>query len=318
MRAPDFWNDRGPAGALLSPLGAVVALAAAARRAIVRPAKASVPVICVGNLTVGGAGKTPTVAALAAHLIARGRRPAILSRGYGGRERGPLRVDPALHDCVRVGDEPLLLAATAPVYVGGDRAASARLAVADGADILVMDDGFQNPGLAKDRSLVVVDGAAGFGSGRIFPAGPLREPVAWGAARAQACVLIGADQHGAAASTGLPVFRADLVPDDETLCNARVFAFAGIGRPAKFFDTLVQMGAILAGTREFDDHHPYTRAEIEALLAAAAKVGARAVTTRKDMVRVPADLRGHIATLGVHLRFADPSALDRLIDLGTR
>ena len=317
MRAPDFWNTRGLAGALLSPLGAAVALGGAARRAIARPAKASVPVICVGNLTVGGAGKTPTVAAIASHLIAKGRKPAILSRGYGGHERGPLRVDPAAHDCRRVGDEPLLLSATAPVYVGGNRAASARIAIADGADILVMDDGFQNPGLVKDRSFVVVDGEVGFGNGRLFPAGPLREPIAWGVARAQACVLIGADQRGAAASTGLPVFRADLVPDDETLCNSRVFAFAGIGRPGKFFDTLVQMGAILAGSREFDDHHPYTRAEIEALIAAAAKVGARAVTTRKDMMRVPADLRAQIATLGVHLRFADATALDRLIDSGT-
>ncbi|MBI3506421.1 MAG: tetraacyldisaccharide 4'-kinase [Proteobacteria bacterium] len=318
MRAPEFWTSGGIAGVLLAPLGAACALGGAMRRAVATPWKAPVPVICIGNLTLGGAGKTPTVAAIVARLIARGRRPAILSRGYGGSERGPLRVDPAAHDAARVGDEPLLLAASAPVYVGGDRAASARLAVAGGADILVLDDGFQNPGLFKDRSLVVIDGAVGFGNGRVFPAGPLREPVSWGAARAQACALIGGDRHNAAASTGLPVLRADLVADDAALAGRRVLAFAGIGRPGKFFDTLAQVGAIVAATREFADHHPYTRAEIESLIAQALHLDAIPVTTAKDMMRIPPDLRARVASLGVTLRFADAAALDAILDIGTK
>ncbi len=316
MRAPDFWTKDDGLGALLAPLGALYALGSAARRRFAQPFRASVPVFCAGNLTLGGAGKTPTVAALVRELTARGRRPAILSRGYGGSERGPLRVDPAHHDAARVGDEPLLLAEIARVHVGADRAASARQAITDGADVLVMDDGFQNPGLAKDCSLLVVDGAAGFGNGYVFPAGPLREPVAAGAARAKACVLIGEDRLGAASSTGLPVLRADLVVQANDLAGARVLAFAGIGRPAKFFDTLAGMGADIAATRAFDDHHPYSRAEIEALHADALRLGARLVTTRKDLVRLPASLRAGISALGVELRFADPAAFGRLVDEG--
>jgi len=316
MRAPDFWTKDDGLGALLAPFGALYALGSAARQRFARPFRAPVPVFCAGNLTLGGAGKTPTVAALVRELAARGRRPAILSRGYGGTERGPLRVDPAAHDAARVGDEPLLLAGIARVHVGADRAASARQAIADGADVLVMDDGFQNPGLAKDCALVVVDGGVGFGNGYVFPAGPLREPVAAGAARAKACVLIGEDRFGAAASTGLPVLRADLVPEAGDLAGARVLAFAGIGRPAKFFDTLAAIGADIAATRAFDDHHPYTAAEIPALRADADRLGARLATTRKDYVRLPASLRDGIAVLDVNLRFADPAAFAGLVDGG--
>ncbi len=316
MRAPEFWTKDDGLGALLAPLGAVHALAVAARIRFARPWRAPVPVFCAGNLTLGGAGKTPTVAALVAELAARGRRPAILTRGYGGTERGPLRVDPASHDAARVGDEPLLLAELAAVHVGADRVAGARQAIADGADVLVMDDGFQNPGLAKDCALVVIDGAAGFGNGYVFPAGPLREPVASGAARAKACVVIGEDRFAAGAATGLPVLRADLVAEPSDLAGARVLAFAGIGRPSKFFDTLKSVGAEIAATREFADHHPYSAAEIEALHAEAARLGARLATTRKDLVRLPAAARHGIAALGVTLRFSDPAAFAKLVDTG--
>ena len=316
MRAPEFWSRRGGLGALLAPLGALYALGAAAREAFVRPARAGVPVFCAGNLTLGGAGKTPTVAWLAARLAARGRAPAILSRGYGGTAAGPLRVDPARHGFAEVGDEALLLARAAPVYVGADRVAAARRAVADGADVLVMDDGFQNPTLAKDVSLIVVDGAAGFGNGRVFPAGPLREPVARGAARAQAVLLYGDDAHGAAAATGLPVLRADLVGAASGFAGSRVLAFAGIGRPAKFFDSLAAAGAEIAATRGFADHHPSSRAEIEALLAEAARLGARAVTTEKDHVRLPPDLAARVEAVPVAMLPRDEAAFDALIDRG--
>ncbi len=316
MCAPEFWMRDDGLGALLAPLGAVHVLAVAARIRFAKPWRAPVPVFCAGNLTLGGAGKTPTVAALVAALKVLGRKPAILSRGYGGSERGPLRVDPAAHDAARVGDEPLLLASLAAVHVGADRAASARQAIADGADVLVMDDGFQNPGLAKDCALIVVDGAAGFGNGYVFPAGPLREPVAAGAARARACVVIGEDRFAAGPATGLPVLRADLVAEANDLSGVRVLAFAGIGRPAKFFDTLKGIGADIAATREFADHHPYSAAEIAALHAEAKHLGARLVTTRKDLVRLPAASRAGISALDVSLRFADPSAFGRLVDAG--
>lgn len=318
MRAPDFWRSRGAAALALAPLGCLYALGGAARRSLVVPWRAGVRVVCVGNLTLGGTGKTPLVAEIARRLAAGGARPAILSRGYGGSARGPVRVDPARHAAADVGDEPLLLAAEAPVFVGADRVEAAKAALAAGAGMLVMDDGFQNPALHKDLSILVVDGPAGFGNGLVFPAGPLREPVAWGAARAAACVVVGEDTHGAAASTGLPVLRADLVPAPSDLAGADVLAFAGIGRPAKFFATLEAIGARIRAARQFADHHPYSRGEIEALLAEADRLGARAVTTRKDLVRIDADLRLRVSVVDVRLVPADAAAFDRLIADGAR
>lgn len=275
---------------------------------------AGVPTICVGNLTLGGAGKTPVVREIASILAANGKRVAILSRGHGGSAQGPIRVDPATHDAVTVGDEPLLLASAAPVYVAKDRAAGARAALADGADCLLLDDGFQSPALNKTFSIVVVDGGAGLGNGRVFPAGPLREPPEWGLARADAIVMIGADTTGFAARHAgeNKLLHATLDPVSRDLAGAKVLAFAGIGRPEKFFSSLRDLGCTLAQTREFADHHPYTRAEIENVLRDAAQIGAKPVTTEKDLVRIPADLRAAIATLNVRLVPADSAAFAAL------
>jgi tetraacyldisaccharide 4'-kinase len=317
MRAPEFWTKQGGLARALAPLGAAYALGGDLRRRFAEPWRAPVPVVCVGNLTVGGTGKTPTVAALARTLTSQGRRVAILSRGYGGRLRGPSRVDPARHGARDVGDEPLLLARVAPVYVARDRKAGAEAAIADGADLLLMDDGFQNPQIEKTLSLVVVDGAAGFGNRSVFPAGPLREPVATGFARAHALVMIGADANAAAFGFGGPVLRADLVPTDKAAwAGVPVVAFAGIGRPQKFFDTLASLGAALRGTYPFADHHAYKRRQIERLLIIAKEQHAVLVTTEKDFVRVPADLAAQIRTVPVELRFADPPALLRLLAQG--
>jgi tetraacyldisaccharide 4'-kinase len=316
MRAPDFWNEDGRAARLLTPLGALYAAAGAARRLWSEPWTAPVPVFCVGNLTAGGTGKTPLVDLLARHLIAQGRRAAILSRGYGGAMRGPVAVDPAAHRASDVGDEPLLLARRVPVYVARDRKAAAELALIDGADVLVMDDGFQNPRLAKTMSFIVVDGEAGFGNRRTIPAGPLREPVRTGFARADALVMVGADRHAAAYGFEGPVLRADLVPVASDLAGVPVFAFAGIGRPEKFFDTLRGMGAAVRGTRAFADHHPYSRREIEDLIAAAKAQNALPVTTEKDMARLPADLAVRVRSVPVELRFADPAAFAALVARG--
>lgn len=312
MRAPRFWQAGGPLAALLAPLGRLYAALGRRRRQAV-PWRAPCPVICVGNLSAGGSGKTPTALALAERLTALGRRPVFLTRGYGGRERGPLLVEPARHDAAAVGDEPLLLAAAAPTVVARDRAAGAALAARQG-DVIVMDDGFQNPALHKNLSLLVFDGGQGIGNGRCLPAGPLREGLAEGLARADACLLIGEDATGLAPRlAGRPLLRASLEPQGSELKGQRVLAFAGIGRPEKFFESLRALGAGLAGTRSFGDHHPYRAAEIEALRAEAARAGARLVTTAKDLVRLPPELREGIAVLAVRLVFADRDALDALL-----
>ena len=219
-------------------------------------------------------------------------------------------------DAALVGDEALLLAGCAPAWVAADRAAGARAAVAAGAGVLVMDDGLQNPGLAKDFSLLVIDGATGFGNGRVIPAGPLREPVAAAAARCAAAVLIGEDRTGArdALPPGLPVLGARLEQQGiADLAGRRVLAFAGIGIPEKFFAGLRAAGAVLAGTAAFPDHHPYTAAELRRVLARAAAAGALAVTTPKDAVRLPADLRARVCVAGVRLVWEEPAALDALL-----
>jgi tetraacyldisaccharide 4'-kinase len=273
-----------------------------------------VPVVCCGNAGVGGAGKTTLVLDLARRMQRRGVQVHCLTRGYGGRVRGVLRVGPAEHDAALVGDEPLLLAEVAPTWVGADRAVAAREAVAAGARAILMDDGLQNPGLEKAASILVIDGAVGFGNGRVMPAGPLREPALAAAARCRAGVLIGPDLAGArAAVPGLPMLEARLVPE-QRMDGARVFAFAGIARPAKFHATLREAGAELAGVEGFPDHHVFSPRELDRVLARAAELGATPITTPKDAVRLPPLVRAEVAVLGVRLEWRDEAALDRLLD----
>ncbi len=314
MNPPGFWLQDGWVPRLLSPLGAVVG-ALTARRVARAGWRAPVPVICCGNASVGGAGKTTLALDLAARLRARGVAVQCLTRGHGGRLKGPLRVLPGVHTAGMVGDEPLLLAAVAPTWVGADRAASAREAVAAGAEALLMDDGLQNSSLVQDFGLLVIDGAVGFGNGRVMPAGPLRESPARAAARCRAAVLIGVDQNQARAALppSLPVLDARLVPE-RRLDGRRVLAFAGIARPAKFHATLRQAGAELAGTMDFPDHHRFTRRELAAVQERARALGAVPITTPKDAVRLPPVWRAEVEVLGVHLAWADEAALERLLD----
>ncbi len=322
MRPPEFWSDPPEAPSLsarlLSPLGAVYAAAGRLRRAFARPHRSEAPVICVGNLVAGGAGKTPTALAIAERLAAMGVGAHILSRGYGGSARGPHRVDPERDRAADVGDEPLLMARRFPVWVGADRAATARTAEAAGADALVMDDGFQNPGLIKDLSILVIDAEFGHGNGRVMPAGPLREPLEEGFRRAQAAVMIGMPEAGRWPWTPrrFPVFRARLSPvwEGRSLSGQRVFAFAGIGRPEKFFVTLREAGAELAGAQPFPDHHAYSDAMLSRLEARAREADATLITTEKDAVRLPERFRARVAVLPVTLGFADPDAIDDLLE----
>ncbi|MBP2294849.1 tetraacyldisaccharide 4'-kinase [Azospirillum rugosum] len=327
MRTPGFWyRTAGPADSALawalSPIGTLYGLAGRLRMATRQPARAAAPVLCVGNLVAGGAGKTPVCIAVAEALKARGIEPAFLTRGHGGRERGPLLVDLAHHDAAGVGDEALLLAAHGPCWVARDRAAGAGAAVAGGAAAIVMDDGFQNPALAKDLSLVVVDGAVGFGNGRLVPAGPLREPVARGLSRADAVVVLGEDRTGveaqiaAASARPLPVLHAWLepAPESRALAGRAVLAFAGIGRPEKFFATLEDLGANVVDRVGFADHHPYRPEEVMALVDRAAMLGAVPVTTAKDAARLSDELRTLVRVVPVRAAWRDPALLDRFLD----
>jgi tetraacyldisaccharide 4'-kinase len=316
-RAPAFWNEREGTllPLLLSPFAAVTAAVTAHR--VARPGwRAPVPVICCGNVTVGGAGKTTLALDLGRRLIAHGRRVHFLSRGYGGRGGGTHRVAPG-DAAADVGDEPLLLAEVAPTWTGADRAASAQAAVAAGAEALVLDDGLQNPTLRKDLSLLVIDGASGFGNGRVLPAGPLREPIAAGASRCHAAVLIGADRAGAVAALprGLPLLRARLVhgPEVDELAGRRALAFAGIASPEKFFATLGEAGVVLAARVGFPDHHPYTDSELRRLLDEAARLDAVPVTTPKDAVRLPAARLAEVRVVDVAIAWEDPPAIEALL-----
>jgi tetraacyldisaccharide 4'-kinase len=294
MREPWFWwRSAGLQAGLLAPVAAIYG-AIAGRRLERRGWRASVPVVCVGNLTLGGAGKTPMASAVARLLAGMGEAPVLLSRGYGGRLAGPIEVDPARHRAADVGDEPLLLARIAPTIVARDRVAGARAALAVGASAIVMDDGFQNPSLAKDLCILVVDARRGIGNGRVVPAGPLRAPCAAQLRHAQALVVVGEGAGSAplvtmARACGLPVLYARFVPDPEivaSLANKRVLAFAGIGDPEKFFAMLRAAGVEVGATRSFPDHHRYRRDEAQALRETAEREHLMLVTTEKDIARM--------------------------------
>lgn len=324
MRPPEFWygGPGSPWPGLLRPLAAFYGAASRLNNRLITARRAPVPVICVGNLVAGGAGKTPVALALAQHCQAAGHSPHFIIRGYGGSADG-VRVDLASHGAVDVGDEALLLARVAPTWVGSDRHALALEAAAGGADLVILDDGYQNPSLIKDISIVVVDGGAGFGNGCLIPAGPLRELPASGLARAHAAIILGEDSADADVTiaaegpVGLPVFAARLAPvaaDVQRLTSKRVLAFAGIARPQKFFETLSAIGAEIADSLVFSDHHPYTGPEIFDILERAKELNAVAVTTEKDHVRLGPDQGRAIETIHVDIAWAEGPAFTDWLD----
>jgi tetraacyldisaccharide 4'-kinase len=315
----------------LAPLGWIYGLVAG-RRLQRSGYDAGIPVLCVGNYHVGGAGKTPTVLALARLLGELGERPVVLSRGYGGRLRGPIRVDPARHIAAEVGDEPLMLAAQVPVVVARDRVDGVALARSQRASVILMDDGFQNPAIAKDASLIVIDSDRGLGNGRVLPAGPLRAPLKPQLDRTDALIVIGAGTAAetianAIAARGKPVLSAELRPAAASVAALRgrhVLAFAGIGDPGRFFKTLRRCGIDVVRQQAFADHHRFSNRELEYLFAAARADGLTLVTTEKDLARlrhgaaaVP-DRSGEIVPFAVTLEFVDPTMIrnftaDRLL-----
>ena len=324
MQAPKFWyRSRSWQAFLLSPLGMVYAWATARRQKNARPTRVDIPVICIGNLNVGGTGKTPTTIAIAQMLTSRGIAVHIVSRGYGGSLQAVTQVDPRVHTADETGDEPLLMAAFAPTWVANERVAGARAAQNAGADVILLDDGFQDPSLIKDLSIIVVDATRGFGNGRCLPAGPLREPVHVGLKRANAVISIGepeaqsqfrersADQLGRIAH-----ITASLKPIEMGMpwAEGRYLAFAGIGDPEKFFATLRGLGAPLVRTVALDDHQKLARPMIQRLMKEAQSMNAQLVTTEKDAARLPADLRSGILSLPVRLEFDDANALETLLE----
>lgn len=329
MRAPSFWlnppSSPGLLSRLLTPLGAIYAQATRlrVRASGYRPA---LPVICVGNLNVGGTGKTPTCIAIAQILSDQGYRPHIVSRGYGGSLHEVTRVDPQRHIAAQTGDEPLLLAAFAPTWIARDRAAGVRAAEADGATHVILDDGFQNPAVTKDLSIVVVDASVGFGNERVLPAGPLREPVGRGLERADLILAIGEkpalDRFGDTWAHRVPCpiakARLEVLATGMDWQGLRTVAFAGIGRPERFFDTLRRLGAEVVEAHALDDHQPIAPALFHRLAASAASAGAQLVTTEKDAVRLLPDQRPQVLTLPVRLVFDDPDFLSgKLADLAS-
>lgn len=323
MREPRFWarnvDPRSREAApimrfLLSPLAWIYAEATHRKIAMAQPLKVRPVVICVGNLTAGGVGKSPIVAALRDHFSTTTElRVATLSRGYKGRLKGPLRVDPAVHTAADVGDEPLMLAREGEAWIGSDRAATGQVMSNEGVDIIIMDDGHQNPGLHKDFSFIVVDASAGFGNGHVIPKGPLREPVAEGLARADAVIVMGYGQPPAEiADSGLPVFEAVLTAQS-TPPQQPYVAFAGIGRPEKFFDTLKALGVDVRDAVPFPDHHAFTAGDLNYLQRLAGDYGATLITTDKDLARLSPEQREGILSLPVEVVFERRADLDKTL-----
>lgn len=313
MKTPSFWNSHNLLSTVLLPLGWLYSGATALRLRLKKPTKVNVPVICVGNLTAGGSGKTPTSAGIATLLKHHGFNPYFISRGYGGRLSGVI-VDPSRHTAQDVGDEPLLLSRTAPVSINADRYQAALKAISCGADILIMDDGFQNPSLHKDLSFLIIDGKVGFGNCRPVPSGPLRENITSGLKRAQAAVIIGEDTSNVRPLLAdLPIFQAHIKPQTPQDTSSPIIAFAGIGHPQKFYASLQECGFELIACHDFPDHHFYTEAELSSLIAEAAKEQAQLYTTAKDFVKIPPHLQSSFNVLEIQIDWSNRPALEKFL-----
>jgi tetraacyldisaccharide 4'-kinase len=310
MQPPRFWNNSHSVVAIcLAPLSWVYGAATALRLRNGARVRMDVPVICVGNINMGGTGKTPTVIDLVMRLQGMEKTPVVVSRGYGGALTGPVMVTPK-HTADDVGDEPVLLSGFGPVCVSRDRAMGAAMAVAQGADVIILDDGLQNPALQYDLTITVVDRGVGFGNGRVFPAGPLRESVGRGLARTDIVLAIGSS--GDVATGDVPLITGILKPLETGMDwgGLHAYAFAGIGRPEKFFNTLRDLGAKVVQTREFGDHQKIPVAMLKRMDADAWEKGAQLVTTEKDAARLPNEWQQQVLTLPVRLAIDDDAVLD--------
>ncbi|MBQ8784836.1 MAG: tetraacyldisaccharide 4'-kinase [Alphaproteobacteria bacterium] len=318
MRTPCYWKDKNLVSFLLLPLGSIYAGLTALRIKFKNQKKAEKPVICIGNLTAGGTGKTPTAVSMAQIVKELGYKPMFISRGYGGKLCGVM-VDKNKHTPYDVGDEPLLLAREADVSINHNRALAAQKAIENGADILIMDDGFQNPGLQKDISFLVFDGGIGVGNGYPVPAGPLRENFAKGLKRANAAIIIGEDKTNLKEKLGdMPIFYGKMKSCELPENCGKLIAFAGIGRPEKFYNSLQELGANVIKTFDFPDHHFYSEKELKELIDMAWKEDADLITTAKDFVKIPQDLQHHFKVLEIEIEWQDKESLRDFIKAGLK
>lgn len=317
MRAPSFWEHNGLLPRLLTPLGNYWQDRTNKKYLRKKPAELTVPVICVGNAVAGGAGKTPVVLSIAENIKKYEISPHLLSRGYGGRIRKTTLVDLKIHTANDVGDEPLLLAAKGPTWVTKNRNDAGVQAIRAGAEMLIMDDGLQNPDLCKDLSILVIDGGYGFGNGKGIPAGPLRDSIKNVLKRTDAIVIIGEDKRGLGQKFKdmKPILHAEFIPDKEChyIAGKRVIAFAGIGRPSKFFKTLSGLRCEIIEKKSFPDHHLYSPRDIRKIMNLAEMNNATPVTTEKDFVRLPVNVRNDIRKISVTLKWQEPRLLDNLV-----
>jgi tetraacyldisaccharide 4'-kinase len=314
MKTPEFWQTKNLFSTALLPLSALYGVAINLKKQLSpHSIEITVPVICVGNVTAGGAGKTPTAIAIAERLKNKNVHTYFLSRGYGGALKGPVLVNPDVHTARDVGDEPLLLARILPTIVAKDRVQGVTFACEKGARLLIMDDGFQNHSIPKILSLLVVDGRYGFGNGQLLPAGPLRETPESAFARAHGIIVIG--KNTLSLPTSLPIISATLTPTPaaSALRGRNVFAFCGIAHPQKFFDTLALIGATLTGSAAFSDHHCYNERDMETLTKRAKHANAILVTTAKDAVRLRPEWKSLVTVVEVSLIFDKPEQLDALL-----
>ncbi len=316
MRAPSFWyKPLGLEAIFLWPLGLIYRAVSNIKQLVIRPYNALVPIICVGNIVAGGAGKTPAALVIAQILQQHGQNPVFVTRGYGGKERGPLRVDLSLHSALDVGDEALLLARIAPTWIGRNRAAAVSVAQAHGSHV-IMDDGLQNPSIKPKLSFLVIDGSVGIGNGCLIPAGPLRETLEKAMPRITGVIFIGSeDRQKLIPRFRCPLFRAEIEPDlpPDFPRQQKFFAFCGIGRPEKFYETCRRSGIELVGTKDFSDHHFFSTSELQKLQTLATTEGAKLLTTEKDWARLPGDFQSQILSFPINLIFNDPVAITQLV-----
>ena len=317
MRTPEFWQKNNFLTILLQPIGWLFNLLGLLRRYLFPSTRIGIPVICSGNLVVGGAGKTPT-AMFISNLLGKTRKVAILTTGYRGTLPGPIKVNPRTHTFREVGDEALLLAEIATTWVAKDRKEGALAAKADGAEVIIMDDGFQNPSICKDFSFIIVDGPYGFGNNKVLPAGPLRETIESGLSRADAVVLIGEDKHAIQNKVPphIPVLTASIIAISPHGLSqvSRLLGFAGIGRPTKFLETLKTLGHDVIDFVEFPDHHNFQESELISLNQQANEFEAQLVTTKKDYIRLPENAQAFVKSIEMTLTWTDEKKLNSLLE----
>ena len=316
IKTPEFWNNKGVVSTALLPLAAIWAKATHLRDRLAKQVSADLPVICIGNLTAGGTGKTPLVSLLYDQLIEAGKSPVIMSRGYGGSQKGPLWVDGMLHTAADCGDEPLMLAEGRDVIIGRDRVLAAQAISNRGIhDIILMDDGLQHPYLAKDMTIGVFDGSAGIGNGRLLPAGPMRVAFDDGVASLDIAFINGDDEHDLtkAIDGRVPIMTGNVVADPTIIADlgdVPLLAFAGIGRPQRFFRTIEKVGGNIVQSLAFADHHPYTQSDLTRLQEDSIRLGASLITTQKDWIRLPSEWRERISFLPITMQ---TDAIDELL-----